>query len=358
MSETTSAIIKFINGPNNTRTYMSGMLGYITDPAKTDGGSLVSSQGCSRENPLADILMNKKLHQQTHGKQGVHFVLSCPPNGITKTPLDLLKVTREVVRAVYPDFLAVIAVHTDSKVVHSHVVLDAVNAVTGRKFSQGPGDLNRVKQKANNILKAHGFEIIRMSANDFVDYTDYSSDERFDYLELDESVLITETDMQAVSIESDGVCRLDYSVKGGIEWNFPVPSTTYTGGYHLMNEHTSQQLPEETGLTLTEQAVPTAAAPSYYPTTTVVTGPTFHIRGSYRSDFSGLEDLVSSTVSQAQEHEREAASLALAMQTKAQESGHPTNVAVIAGPVFDIELTNNYRVYRDDGDDVDNGLYD
>ena len=114
---------------------------------------------------------------------------------------------------------------------------------------------------------------------------------------------------------------------------------------------------EETGLILSEQAAPAVLCShaSAYPNTTVFTGPTFHIHGSNRSDFSGLSDLVTSTVAQAQEHEHEAASLALAMQTRAQENGHPTNVAVIAGPVFDIDLSDdNYTpklYYGDDGEE-------
>lgn len=92
--------------------------------------------------------------------------------------------------------MSVIAVHTDSKCIHAHVLLDAVNAVTGRKFSQSPSDLNRVKQKTNNILKKHGFEIITASANEFVDRTDYSDVKGFDFLELDESNLITASDIE------------------------------------------------------------------------------------------------------------------------------------------------------------------
>ena len=75
----------------------------------------------------------------------------------------------------------------------------------------------------------------------------------------------------------------------------------------------------------------------------MVTGPTFRIKGSYSSDLSGLSDLVTSTVAQAQEHEREAASLALAMQAKAQDSGYFTNVALVAGPIFDVNLTPDFN---------------
>lgn len=148
-----AAVLKLINGRNDNRQYLQGMFDYITDPAKTDNGRLIASHGCSRNHPLADILANKKLHNKTNGKQGEHFVLSFPPSGSDRSPDEVLSVVSNIVASVYPEHMSMIAVHTDSRFIHAHVVLDAVNAVTGRKFSQSPSDLNRVKQKVNNILK-------------------------------------------------------------------------------------------------------------------------------------------------------------------------------------------------------------
>lgn len=353
----TSSILRFVNGRNNTSSFLRDQVEYITDQVKTDGGTLVTTQGCSKKDTLADMLTNKMLHQKTHGSQGVHFVLSCPTNGDAKSPADLLKVTQEIVRTVYPDYLAVIAVHTDSKVIHSHVVLDAVNAATGKKFSQGPADLNRVKQKANNILKAHGFEIIRMSTNDFVDHTDHSSEEGFDFLELDESAFITEQDMKSIDLDDEIINDRYYdNIWDGSMW--PASNHSYSeGGYNMsttmqesFSEPTPQQV-EEIGLTLTEPTVPTVTSSPCYPNTSLVTGPTFRIKGNAHSDFTGLSELVAQTTAFAQEHQLKAANLALAMQTKAQESGHPTNVAVIAGPIFDIDLCggdNSPQLYYGD----------
>lgn len=75
------------------------------------------------------------------------------------------------------------------------------------------------------------------------------------------------------------------------------------------------------------------------PNTTVVTGPTFRIRGNENSNFAGLGELVEQTTAYAQEHQRESTNLALAMQQYGQQTGYPSNVAVIAGPIFDIDLT-------------------
>ena len=209
MTNPVSAILKFICGKNDCRTYLREAIDYITDPVKTENGQLVFTQGCSHKNAVDDMFLNKLLHHKTGGKQGIHCVFAFPASGNARSPADILNVTRNIVSTVYPEFLAVMAVHTDSRVLHSHVILDSVNAVTGKKFSQGPGDLNRVKAKANGILKAHGFEIIRTSPNDFVDHTDYSRVAGFDFLELDEedllqnAELISESDITEIITPGD-----------------------------------------------------------------------------------------------------------------------------------------------------------
>ncbi len=346
-----AAIIKFINGRNDSHDYLSGAIDYITDATKTDCGTLVATQGCSRSNALEDILVNKVLHHKSHGKQGVHFVLAFPSAGNAKSPADVLNVTREIVSAVYPDYLAVMAVHTDSKALHSHVILDAVNAVSGKKFSQGPGDLNRVKQRANNILQAHGFEIIRASANDFIDHTDYSQVEGFDFLEPNLSEILQESELSFNILPNTRLYddEIGGTLTSELATVFHRDAMSFLRKFNrrgadmeqrndLMPVQSADSMPPTL---LNDTAVPTAVcAPNNYPTTTVATGPTFRIKGTPQSDFAGLGELVKQTTAFAQDHHREAANLALAMQVKAQEYGHPTNVTIVAGPIFDIDLCN------------------
>ena len=91
----------------------------------------------------------------------------------------------------------------------------------------------------------------------------------------------------------------------------------------------------------TTEAVPATVetAINCYPNTNVLTGPTFRIKGTPDSNFAGLNELVEQTAAYAQEHQREAANLALAMNQYAQQSGYPSNVSVYAGPIFDIDMT-------------------
>lgn len=380
-----AAVLKFINGSNKGSQYMQDMHDYITDPAKTENGVLVTTHGCSKEHPIKDIHSNKKLWQKTHGKQGEHFVISLAPTGAGILPEDALNTVKEIVATIYPHNMAVIAVHTDSKFIHAHVLLDTVNAVSGRKFSQGPADLNRVKQKANSILKKHGFEIITASANDFVDHTDYSNEVGFDFLELDESQFITEVAVEEISTFTDSVSLTNTNFFSG--WDYPSCDNYNYGGNNMnytpympqiqampasapkyeaipSTVSTTQQVQESpvsaptidviptslpTVQPAQEMAVPvttTEAVPATvetaincYPNTNVLTGPTFRIKGTPDSNFAGLNELVEQTAAYAQEHQREAANLALAMNQYAQQSGYPANISVYAGPIFDIDMT-------------------
>ena len=362
-----AAILKFINGRNDNRQYLQEIFEYITDPAKTDNGKLIAAHGCSCNHPLSDIFRNKKLHNKTSGKQGEHFVLSFPSSGSEKSPADVLNIVSNIAATLYPENISVTAVHTDSRFVHAHVLLDAVNAVTGHKFSQSPSDLNRVKQKTNNILKKHDFEIITASANDFVDHTDYSKEESFNFLELDESMFITDYSLDEISKYTDSD-SLYNTIDALNNWYGTGNDTKNKfGGYDTMNNNYLANVSQTQALPIVEDVssvmptvpqaqefpaptptigtVPTTVETSKksYPNTTVLTGPTFRIRGNENSNFAGLDELVEQTTADAQEHQREAANLALAMQQYGQQTGYPSNVSIYAGPVFDIDLTGVYQ---------------
>ena len=360
-----AAVLKFINGRNNGADSLREVCNYITDKGKTKDGVLVATQGCSSEHPIEDMLANKRLHNKTHGKQYEHFILAPCPNGSDKSPESVLKAAKEIVSTLFPEHMAVITVHTDTRVVHAHTVLDAVNAVTGRKFSQSPADLNRVKQKANNILKKHGFEIITASANEFVDHTDYSDADGYAFLELDESQFLTESDIEEISAYTGSV-RITNTPNLFCGWDSISCDNNNFGGFNMENNYTpcfpqAQDMPVTTPTvevvssanptahqaqnlpapTVNVDAVPTTIAThgNGFPSTNVVTGPTFRIKGTPESNFAGLNELVEQTMADAQKHQREAANLALAMQQYGQQTGYPSNVSVYAGPIFDIDMT-------------------
>lgn len=254
-----AAVLKFINGHNAGPDSLRAVCGYATDKDKTKGGTLIATHGCSHEHPVEDMLRNKRLHNKTHGKQYEHFVLAPCPNGSDNSSEKVLKVAKEIVATVFPEHMAVITVHTDTKVVHAHTVLDAVNAVTGRKFSQSPSDLNRVKQKVNNILVKHGFEIITASANEFVDHTDYSKEEGFDFLELDESEMISESDVEEISEYMDST-RLTIAPNLFSGWDYPRYNNNNYGGYNMNNVNYPRYMSQAQATPASDPATTTPAS--------------------------------------------------------------------------------------------------
>lgn len=352
-------LMRFINGRNNNRKFLSDMFNYVTDQSKTENGEYIAANGCSHNHILEDMLANKKLHNKTNGKQGEHFVISFYPDRPEVSNAEILNIAAEIAETVYPEYLSVTTLHLDSKVRHTHTLIDSVNAVTGKKFSQSPSALNRIKQKVNNILKKHGFEIITASANDFVDSTDYSDVEGFNFLELDESELITKSDIDEISNYTDSISI----VNTFSSWDHSgCCSKNYFGGYNTMNinENYVSQTQEVPAPITTIETVPTTVEmpKNSYPNTTVVTGPTFRIKGTPQSDLAGLDELIAQTASYAHEHQRDASNLALAMQQYGQQSGYPSNVSVIAGPIFDIDLTGTVP-YDNSGDyDYDEDMWD
>ncbi len=157
-------IIKFINGNNNDKNYIKDTYEYIAAPSKTDNGRLVTTYGVAGKDPVAWMITVKRAWHKTNGKQGEHFIVSFPED-FDKTPDDLLKIMREIVEANFHGYSAVIAVHLDAIHLHSHVLLNSVSCENGKKFSQSPSDLNKLKLKINEILNSHGINIIRDSVN-------------------------------------------------------------------------------------------------------------------------------------------------------------------------------------------------
>ena len=108
------AVLKFVNGRNTGADSLRAVCDYTTDTTKTNGGTLVATHGCSNEHPVEDMLANKRLHNKTHGKQYEHFVLAPCPNGSDKSPEEVLKAATEIVATVFPEYMAIISVHTDT----------------------------------------------------------------------------------------------------------------------------------------------------------------------------------------------------------------------------------------------------
>lgn len=181
------SILRFVNGRNDSRKYLDDMVDYVCAASKTDNGKHVGTSGCYAKHPVRDMMAVKKMYHKTHGKQGEHFVLSLTPDNANNSDALYMEIADEIVKR-FNEYQCVYALHKDTGTRHLHIVMNSVAYTNGKKFSQGPEDLNRFKLHCNDILQKHHFDIIRTGAKDLRDSTPYSQEDGFDFLEIFDDV--------------------------------------------------------------------------------------------------------------------------------------------------------------------------
>lgn len=85
-----------------------------------------------------------------------HFKLSCARKDDV-SPEQSHKYAEEVAEKLFKDYECVIATHTDTQTVHSHIIVNAVNPLTGKKLQFSPKEYADMKDEVNRIGKKYGY---------------------------------------------------------------------------------------------------------------------------------------------------------------------------------------------------------
>ena len=85
-----------------------------------------------------------------------HCKLSCARKD-NVSPEKAHAYAEELVAKLFKDYECVIATHTDTQTVHSHIVVNAVDPITGKKLQFNKQDYVKMKDEANRIGKKYGF---------------------------------------------------------------------------------------------------------------------------------------------------------------------------------------------------------
>lgn len=81
-----------------------------------------------------------------------HFKLSCARKD-NVTPRRAHDFAEEVAEAFFKNYECVIATHTDTETVHSHIIVNAVDPITGKKLQFGKAEYAAMKDEVNRIGK-------------------------------------------------------------------------------------------------------------------------------------------------------------------------------------------------------------
>lgn len=132
-------------------------IGYITDPKKA---AIVSVKNLFEDEDYA------KQFEETAARFGkgekyderkyYHFKLSCARKD-NVTPEKAHAYAEEIAEAFFKNYECVIATHTDTQTVHSHIIVNAVDPITGKKLQFSQKDYAKMKDEVNVIGRKYGF---------------------------------------------------------------------------------------------------------------------------------------------------------------------------------------------------------
>ncbi len=76
------------------------------------------------------------------------------------TPEEIHAIGIELAGRLFPDYEVVIATHVDTDHLHSHIFVNSVSCVDGRKLHQNAAELQRQRQVSDEICAAHGLTVL------------------------------------------------------------------------------------------------------------------------------------------------------------------------------------------------------
>lgn len=158
------AIVHFINYRKaQTNAGMLFVLNYTMQDKKTvaDGKKFVSGINCTPTSAYTEFRNTKRLYGKEDGRLFYHFVQSFPigENIIPETAHEIaLKFASESEKL--KGFEIVVSTHCDRDHIHSHFVMNSVNADSGKKFHISEPEVEMLMKESDHIIQQYGLSIL------------------------------------------------------------------------------------------------------------------------------------------------------------------------------------------------------
>ncbi len=133
---------------------------YIVNPEKTEGGTLVYSYGCSVETADLEMLLTARRGTGRGGRIAYHLIQSFAPDDDI-TPAKALELGTEFARGVTGgkhEF--VVSTHVDKDHIHNHIIFNAVDYVSHRKYHSDERDKYRIRDINDEICKSNNLSVL------------------------------------------------------------------------------------------------------------------------------------------------------------------------------------------------------
>ena len=199
------AVINFISRQKTqTRRGLKALLNYCAKNAKTihEGIKLVTGVNCVSQSAYNEMMNTKLRYKKADGRMYYHLLQSFHPDE-NLTPETAHEIALRFTEENFPGYEVLIATHVDRNHIHSHMVINSVNAESGYKYHSDNKEIQRLRDSSDKLCLEYGLSVIESapSKTKGMSSREYRSADKGQSWKLDLAMAIDEAMHYAVSRE-------------------------------------------------------------------------------------------------------------------------------------------------------------
>ena len=199
------AVINFISRQKTqTRQGLSALLNYCAKNAKTihDGRKLVTGVNCVARSAYNEMMNTKLRYKKADGRMYYHLLQSFHPEE-NLTPETAHEIALRFAEENFSGYEVLVATHVDRNHIHSHMVINSVNAENGYKYHSDNKEIQRLRDSSDKLCLEYGLSIIESapSKTKGMSAREYRSADKGQSWKLNLAMAIDEAMRYAVSKE-------------------------------------------------------------------------------------------------------------------------------------------------------------
>ena len=156
------AVVTFIaRKKTQTRQGLWGLLHYCMQDKKTmhNDRKLVTGVNCVAQSAFNEMVNTKLQYRKTGGRQYYHIMQSFHPDEPI-TPETAHEIALRFAEENFPGYEVLVATHVDRCHIHSHFVVNSVNAETGLKFHSDNHEIQRLRDSSDKLCVEYGLSVV------------------------------------------------------------------------------------------------------------------------------------------------------------------------------------------------------
>ena len=167
-----------------------------------NGRKLVTGINCVAQSAFNEMVNTKLQYHKPGGRQYYHIMQSFHPDEPI-TPETAHEIALRFAEENFPGYEVLVATHVDRNHVHSHFVVNSVNAETGLKFHSDNHEIQRLRDASDRLCIEYGFSVVVPKSKKVkgMSTAEYHVAEKGQSWKLDLAIAIDEAMRYAVSKE-------------------------------------------------------------------------------------------------------------------------------------------------------------